>query len=898
MSKAISKALIESSDDHMELSERHQNFSPVRYSNIASTKTSIKKQIVLLGLYLMTETRYFSASQVGHSIRGLVQAPQKRSTIHFSEDSTMNLILQLLLYKDKDIVQSTLSFLEKVFTNDHLLHRAFDFTTFWERVLYAGLRKGLALPALRVLTNLMQKVSRHGDRFNKQLTALERLFPAYVARWLSTHKPEDSKFLIDFEEKSDAEMYWTEVMFDQLKDTIGQIFPMDLQNLEDYYAGRKNALPKVRNPPVSVHIHYELPTYLLQVEGLFLNNLVDQSQNYDFTNSRLIPAALLPKAVDMLAKAISKPDNFTSLDCTVYSHIRILSRTVLRFIEAGRSKQPDILKDVADLCSGLAVHWIRHASRVSVRGPQISFDFIQGLIDLVIAVGISFELAVEKNDSEISVLATFQKITQKLLKKMTVDRNKLTYLEFKLFKATLMLESLLLKTDKDSIHSYFANMMNDVGTDIDFHLLYALKLVSDNVHLIQAAPTPESQDIAQDLLQVLDPNADQGKDENGPGAILSAIVATNISVSDASKTGKDAKGAADKDDTTVNFATGILKAIQEVKDHKKVIAQKQKKPLKSHTVPKVLNKLKMEEEEEFKQASADGQAVHHESIDILYDIKEFKDVKDTQNLTVLSQVVGKVLSQDDMKREASMKLIVFNAHLLDILSKLVEVPAALPGLVRNGLVYAILEVLLKINETFSLDSNDRALLIAQRYTGILRRVLVWGSEATIRHFGEDSCSAEVAFRGSKTNEIKEEVALLEEDNLTPLVEMYRVLKKTLHLRFISKAIHGFRSFENQDYQMEANEFFLTWLNSQAQAFDPEFIWTEDYSREIRGVLSRQITSIIYSRKANYSYYLDDFKSKQLSKYTRVGGIYLEPLVMSIDYKLEDPVGLLKRVNYL
>lgn len=892
MTKILAKSLVEDSDDQTDLDKHHQNFSPLKNTSIATTKGALKKQIVLLGVYLMTETRYFTASQVGHTIRGLTKVPQKKSTAHYCEEGTLNLILQLLLYKDKDIVKVVLAFIEKVFADDHILQRCFEFTTFWERVLYAGLRKGLAVPALRVLTVISQKISKREDKFQKQIKSLDRLFPAYVTRWLSTHQAEDSKFLLDFEHRSDAEMYWTEEMFDQMKDTIGQMFPMDLQNLEDYYAGRKKAMPKVRNPPVTVQIHYELPDSLLPVGGIFLNSLVDPTKGYDFSNRMLIKDELLTQTVDMLKKLIYKPDIFTSVDAKVVSHIRILSKTVLEFARAGRAKSADNLRDSLEVCGSFVDQWIKHAARVSVRGLQVSCDFTQILVDQIKTVCVLFSIAADKSDSDGALITIFQKVTQKLLKKMTVDRNKLTYVEFKLFKTTLHLESLLLKTGRETIALYFANMLNDAGTDIDFHLLHGLRFVSDHVDLLQA-----SVESLQPSLQAVDAKIDDQAVASGPGDVISGIVAINLAVA---RTAQDAgqtmhTPATGQSDMDV-FAAGILKVIKDVKVHKQQMATKDKRVMATHTVPKVLNKLKQDEERHFKEAAVDRQTASSKPIDLQYDIREFKAVKDSTNSAVLGSSAVKVMCQADMRLEASKKMIEFNSHILDVVSKLADNPSAIAGLVRDGLIYGVIELLLRINELPSLDKDDRLFRIALRYAGIVRKMLVWGAEATIKHFGEDKCVEEVALRGTKSNDIQEALFAFDEESLMPLVEMFRVLKKTLHHRFISKAINGFRSFDNEDYHMEANESFVSWLNSQTATFDPEFIWTTDYSKELRATLNKQTASIVYSRKANYSYYLDDFKSELLSQYTKVGGIYLVPLIMAADYQIEDAIGMLKRVT--
>ena len=88
---------------------------------------------------------------------------------------------------------------------------------------------------------------------------------------------------------------------------------------------------------------------------------------------------------------------------------------------------------------------------------------------------------------------------------------------------------------------------------------------------------------------------------------------------------------------------------------------------------------------------------------------------------------------------------------------------------------------------------------------------------------------------------------------------------------------------------------MSWLFEQKDVKEPEFVWGLDYAKELQTLLAKQTDSVMYSRKANYSYYLDDFQSEYLKKYTRVGDIFLEPLITCEGYKISEPEKLLKKV---
>lgn len=859
-----------------------QNFSGVKLENLANNKASLKVNMALLCLHLMTNTRYFDDELIGNQIKGLKVVPTMKPTQTFAESESLNLILQLLLYKDKQVTAAVLKFISSNFKQQALLKKTLEFNTFWERLIYAGMRHGLAIPAMEAICSLLHRLLKESTKYEKQLKHIDRLFPKFIIRWINSHSPEQSTFLLDFEEKVNPEVYWTFPMFEKLKTTIGQIFPLDIQNMEEYISGRKKILPKARNPPVTVQIFYELPKELLQVEGLFLNSLIDCSNNYDFSDRRLIPENLMSKSISYLEDRLESKE-FASYETTICSHIRILTRTCLKFLRANKANSKEESLGILSLYEKISDHWVKHSTRIAVRGPQINFFFTQTLIDIIKCVILLLPLFQNDGDRLPYIQAVTQKVVQKLLKKLSIDKNKITYLEFKLFKVLLNLQSKLLKSKDQNILQFFARSMNDIASDYDFHLVFGLRLVIENVDLL--ASTDAVTPAPNQLLEV----------EHEKPAIIQPITSA---VGNTNQAAPQSETQAPQDSSKSNLVpSNTSKGGQDLKETKDKPQDLKPKKNVSQSVPTGQKKDKHIGKREGEIPSADVDSKFSIPVELLDQIKEFSSVKDTLNLAHLTLPVNKSFCLAEITPEVRKKLITFSFYLSEILSDLVSVDLSLPGLVKDGLAFTILELILRICNRFDLDKDDRLRNIAKSYAIIFRKVLAAGSEATIHHFGEENCPVELTIRGSGHEDFAHMLEVFDQETILPLIEFFRVIKNNCHMELVTQAIGGYYSFTNTNYQDFQNEEFVLWLNKQKNVAKPEFVWSSEYAAELSDVLDKQTTSIIHSRKANYSYYIDDFKSNFLANYTRVGDIFLEPLVMAEDYKVSDPVTMLKKVAH-
>ena len=276
VSKTILKSLVEGFHDHQEATTPYQNFSAVPIPRSAPNKIILKANTILVGLFLMTNVKFFDKNQTGHTIQNLERFPERRSTKHFMEPDTNNLIMQLLLNKDDLIVKTTLNFLAVAYQKQNMICKVAETNTFWERIIQAGLRGGGAHSACSVMCAFVSKMVEDRQTFQKELLDLQRLFPEYIIETFATQTPQKCTFVLDFEERIDAHVYWTRPMFEELKKTIGMLFPLDIQALEDYYSGKRKPFPKARSPPIKIEIHYDIPKELLSVDGLFLNSLIQE----------------------------------------------------------------------------------------------------------------------------------------------------------------------------------------------------------------------------------------------------------------------------------------------------------------------------------------------------------------------------------------------------------------------------------------------------------------------------------------------------------------------------------------------------------------------------------------------------------------------------------------------
>ena len=326
-------------------------------------------------------------------------------------------------------------------------------------------------------------------------------------------------------------------------------------------------------------------------------------------------------------------------------------------------------------------------------------------------------------------------IQGKLLKKLSVDKNKLTYLEFKILKATVKLQARLVATKKLEVQVFFSTIINSLDQENDFVWVHSLRFIQDNLDILQAEPA--------DVRTV-------------EGAAQSKI---NPPSSNLSK--------------------------------KEIQPQESAKP---------------------DVGSAPTASVVHSThnsnppIDFSAEVEEVRNIKDTADISIKSMKIDKAFSQDGMRPESKKKLVKFSADLFYLIKQLSEMPVCVPGLIKDGIIFTILETILKIYIGYPKDEKLRK--IAQTYATIVRKILAASSEATIKHFGVENCSVESNLRGHNHEILAKNYDTLSQEELLPLVEFLRVFRRNFQMKFLYQAVNDYGAFVNEAFQHSASGKFF------------------------------------------------------------------------------------------
>ena len=809
------KNLVENPNDSKDISTFCPNFTPAPIPRLATNKSIMKSNSILLCLFLLSNVDYFEDKISGHTIQTTRRFPDKRSTLHLIEENTLNLILQLFMHKDELIVRTTLSVSVSLFQDPTIIKKVAEINTFWERVIHAGLREGMGLRAATLLCSLIKSMIEEPEYFSKELKDLHRLFPDFVITWMSRKKPEQCVFLFEFEEMVNAEMYWTKPMHDELKNTVSLLFTLDLQNMEDYITGKKKVFPKPRSPPIKVEVFYTIPQDLLTVDGLFLSYLVAEEKQYDFKDPDVIRDKLRETSIQLIKSKLELKE-MQSYDSLVVSDLRILSRVCLRLAQVKRIKNIEDYNSLLESLSIIVEHWSRNNTKILVRGVQIFTNLCQAMIDLLRIASIHIECKYFNDESLKKSFDIVGKVIKRIVKKYSIDFRKTSVIDFEIFSAALRLEHRIICLNNQDIIEGYQEMMSDPNQDFDFHLVYGLKIIRDNLKLIKSGEIENYDTLA-------------GKKTQNPAPVQNGV-------------------NHQEEKTRAYFGSKITSDLEEA---------------------------------------------------INRDLFSFENVSRPRDFNILSMRFQAYVETEDEQLSRSVKksILLFNFYLLDILRRLSEHPRILCGFVRNGIAYTIIEIVLAsyLMKDDVKDARLKSYLL--QYVSIMRKTLSAGNETTIIHYGEENCIVELNLRGNGVEKFSKSLEALEEDQRLLLTEFFRVVRKNLHMKLIQASIKGYGPFATESGVLRNSESFLDWFYKQTNVKDPQFIWNDEYVEEMVALFETQVNSILMTRKANYSYHLDDYKSDYLSTFTKVGDIFLETLIQSVDYPLQDPERVLKQVNF-
>ena len=825
VTKMIFKNLVEASGDHAELPSTCPNFTPAPIPRVATTKAQLKINSILLSLYLLGNVEYFDDKTTGHTIQSVHRFPDKRSTKHMSDDTTLALILQLLLHKDELVVKTTIQLVTEVFSGQSLIRKVAEVNTFWERIIWAGLRPGMAFRAAGLFCTVISVMKEDASLFEKELKDLQRLFPEHVIEWFSKKSPEECTFVFEFEERIDAEMYWTQPMYDELKNTMNLLFTLDLQNLDEYITGKKKVFPKPRSPPIRVEAYYETPKGLLAVDGLFLSSLAEDDKNYDFRDTQVIKDALLGKCLSLLrAKAESK--EFATYDSTVVSEIKTLAKVCLKLAQVKRIRKVEDFAQLLEFAVLLVDHWNKNGTRISVRGLNLYSNFCLAMIYLLRIASIHIEC---KYHSEATVKKCFDLIgliLKKLVRRYNIDSKKTTLLDFEVFSAVLRLEHRIISLNTPDVIEGYQEMIQDTNQDFDFHFVHGLRIIRDNLVLLtKTAPRP-----ADPKPETAESSLSEPKQNGAP------------------KRDARARQLASKPEEKRAYLPGSI------------------------------------------QSALDDA--------LAKDLVEYEHVSRQSNYLLLSSSLSSYLASDDSTLRLSLEksILLFNYYLLDTLKKLSEYPRILSGFIKNGVAYSALDILLSAYLLPDSCKDPKLKPYLLQYTSIIRKILSAGNETTIMHYGAENCAVELSLRGQGAESFGKKLEELQEEERLLLTEFFRVIRKDFHMKFIEASIKGYGPFLTEAGVLRNSEEFIAWLLDQKEVRKPNFIWNVQYAEELAQVINLQVTSILQTRKANYSYHFDEFKSQVLAKYTKVGDLFLETFIEDDQFVLAEPDRIIKQVG--
>jgi hypothetical protein len=273
-------------------------------------------------------------------------------------------------------------------------------------------------------------------------------------------------------------------------------------------------------------------------------------------------------------------------------------------------------------------------------------------------------------------------------------------------------------------------------------------------------------------------------------------------------------------------------------------------------------------------------------------------VKDTTNLDILLEKMSVVGTMPEMREELKRKLIRLQGYVYSFVHYFSNHASTCIGLIKNGTALSCLSQLLEIYLFNPKLKNLTVMKLAKEAAMVLRNVLIFGSEATIKYFGEANCLWECSLRGERFHGFQKSFEVFISEEAAPLVEFFRILRKLVGAKMIERLIGGYNADTNEQAQIKLGEEFVKWLLQQNQANEPNFIWNSACAQEVKEIVQKQENTIVYSCKVNYSFYLDEFKSKVLSEFTKLGDFYLENLINSENYKILEGEKMVKMVRHL
>lgn len=271
-------------------------------------------------------------------------------------------------------------------------------------------------------------------------------------------------------------------------------------------------------------------------------------------------------------------------------------------------------------------------------------------------------------------------------------------------------------------------------------------------------------------------------------------------------------------------------------------------------------------------------------------------LKDTTNIDILLEKLSVVGSIPEMREELKRKLIRLQGYVYSFVHYFSNLASTCIGQVKNGTALTCLSQILEIYLFNPKLKNFTVMKLAKEAAMVVRNVLIFGCEATIKYFGEANCLWECSLRGERFHDLQKSFDAFISEEAAPLIEFFRILRKLLGAKMIGKLIGGYNSDTTEQAQIKLAEEFIKWLLQQNQTNEADFIWNSGYAQEIKDVIERQENAIVYSCKVNYSFYLDEFKSKALSEFTKLGDFYLENLINSENYKILEAEKMVKLVR--
>ena len=897
--KTLQKSLMENVSDNVDLAGFVPNFSGLPLPRPATTKNQIRANTALVCLKILSNVRFFERAATGQIILETRMVPESRTAKFFSDPDTLNLLVQLLLSKESSVVEATLQVIHAAYDNQSLIFKLVSINTAWERLFSAGLRPGFAAQVSSILCHFTKTLQAENEKYDRELKDLLRLIPEYILfMMLKSSGPEVEFIFTEGQEVISAEAYWTNDMYSELKRVITQLFILDLQQLDDFYTGRKKAFPRVRAPPVKVQLSYEIPKELLSVDGVFINSLVEKGR-YDFKDEKLVKNSLLERCLNLAEKRVTSKE-FQSYDALAISDLRLSVQVILRFIYAERVSDPKVFTNLGRLGVLVSQEWSKNATRLSVRGPQINYNVTNSLLDLIRCLCLHFD---KKQSTPETVAASFEivsTIVKKLLKKLQLGLGRLTYIDFKLLKSSIKLQGKVLASEDEETLGYIKRLLQDPEQDFDIHLVHCLRLLNKNLDLFVQLDPKQHQVKLRAPLQELEarPVEELVQAPAHPQpAPLEAEPAHAVVPADAQAAAVPVPGPApaQPESSAKQASTAFAKIISKIKN-----VRLQELEIKRQKLRDAMTAEQKAHAETLAQLKAQTVKEISQYEGLQEDLKvigwnEEMEILESQQADVDLLTFDAVIQREELEHEVRSHFLKFNAYLLDLLKRYFEITEVLPTMVINGVGYTLLQLLFSVYLSNQTRDDLRLIRIAAEYGTLFRKVLSLSCEAVISHYGQDFTTLEATLRGPHSNVLTEKLEKIDREHQVPLVEFFRVIRKNFMWEFVTKSIGNYGAFVHWANQRANTEAFFNWLSSQGEVKQPTFIWSVAYARELHALLGKQTDAILISRKVNYSHVLDSHQSPYLANFTRIGDLFLETLVQTHDYQFHEPQKLLRNV---